>query len=234
MLLLENVSKVYNTDEIQTKALDNISFEIKKGEFVAIVGPSGSGKSTLMHILGALDIPTSGSYSINGTNIEKMDDDELAEIRNKEIGFVFQSYNLLARTSALQNVILPMSYAGYAEDRKVKRATELLNSVGLGDKLQNNPAQLSGGQKQRVAIARSLAMNPSIILADEPTGNLPSNQTQEIMDLFEELHNLGHTIIVITHEESVAERTKRIISIVDGKVISDKKNGHLLRERKMK
>jgi putative ABC transport system ATP-binding protein len=234
MLLLENVSKVYNTEEIQTKALDNISFEIKKGEFVAIVGPSGSGKSTLMHILGALDIPTSGSYSINGTNIEKMDDDELAEIRNKEIGFVFQSYNLLARTSALQNVILPMSYAGYAEDRKVKRATELLNSVGLGDKLQNNPAQLSGGQKQRVAIARSLAMNPSIILADEPTGNLPSNQTQEIMDLFEELHNLGHTIIVITHEESVAERTKRIISIVDGKVISDKKNGHLLRERKMK
>jgi putative ABC transport system ATP-binding protein len=234
MLLLENVSKVYNTEEIQTKALDNISFEIKKGEFVAIVGPSGSGKSTLMHILGALDIPTSGSYSINGTNIEKMDDDELAEIRNKEIGFVFQSYNLLARTSALQNVILPMSYAGYAEDRKVKRATELLNSVGLGDKLQNNPAQLSGGQKQRVAIARSLAMNPSIILADEPTGNLPSNQTQEIMDLFEELHNLGHTIIVITHEESVAERTKRIISIVDGKVISDKKNGHLLRERKLK
>ena len=234
MLLLENVSKVYNTEEIQTKALDNISFEIKKGEFVAIVGPSGSGKSTLMHILGALDIPTSGSYSINGTNIEKMDDDELAEIRNKEIGFVFQSYNLLARTSAIQNVILPMSYAGYSEDRKVKRATELLNSVGLGDKLQNNPAQLSGGQKQRVAIARSLAMNPSIILADEPTGNLPSNQTQEIMDLFEELHNLGHTIIVITHEESVAERTKRTISIVDGKVISDKKNGHLLRGGKLK
>lgn len=224
MLSVKNISKIYKNGngEIQTKALNDVSFEVKKGEFVSIMGPSGSGKSTLMHILGALDIPTAGTYSIKGTNIEHMKDDQLAEIRNKKIGFVFQAYNLLARTSSIKNVMLPMAYAGIDKKTRIEKATEILVSLGLGDKLHNKPNQLSGGQKQRVAIARALAMNPSIILADEPTGNLPTKQSSEIMDVFEDLNKKGHTVIVITHEDEIAERTKRIITLVDGKIIDDK------------
>lgn len=223
MIKIQNVSKIYNSTEVATKALDDVSFEIKKGEFVAIIGPSGSGKSTLMHIIGALDLPSSGSYSINNIDISRMSDDELSEIRNKEIGFVFQSYNLLPRISALENVILPMKYAGIEKTKREERGLEVLTAVGLENKLQNKPNQLSGGQKQRVAIARALSMKPSIILADEPTGNLPTNQTNEIMDIFENLNQQGNTIIIITHEEAVAKRAKRVISIVDGKILKDTK-----------
>jgi len=223
MLSIKNVTKIYNGGEIQTQALNNISFEVDKGEFVAIMGPSGSGKSTLMHILGALDLPTSGSYSINGVNIEKMKEDELSEIRNKRIGFVFQAYNLLSRTSALKNVMLPMIYAGIKRKEQENRAKEMLELVGLENKLDNKPNQLSGGQKQRVAIARALVMNPDIILADEPTGNLATAQSEEIMDIFTGLNQKGHTIIIITHEEDIAKKTKRIITLVDGKITEDKK-----------
>lgn len=219
-----NITKIYNGGEIQTQALVDVSFEINNGEFVAIVGPSGSGKSTLMHILGCLDIPTSGSYIINGKNVDNLKDDELAEIRNKEIGFVFQAYNLLSRTSSLKNVCLPMAYAEIPKKERFEKAKKLLESVGLGNKLDNAPNQLSGGEKQRVAIARALSTNPSIVLADEPTGNLATKQAQEIMDIFEDLNKKGHTIVVITHEEDIAARAKRIISIVDGKIVSDRKN----------
>jgi len=223
MLSIKNVTKIYNGEEIQTQALNNVSFEVDKGEFVAIMGPSGSGKSTLMHILGALDLPTSGSYSINGVNIEKMKEDELSEIRNKKIGFVFQAYNLLSRTSALKNVMLPMVYAGIKRKEQENRAREMLKLVGLENKLNNKPNQLSGGQKQRVAIARALVMNPDIILADEPTGNLATSQSEEIMDIFTDLNQKGHTIIIITHEEDIAKKTKRIITLVDGKITEDKR-----------
>ena len=223
MIKIQDVSKIYNSTEVATTALDKVNFEINDGEFVAIIGPSGSGKSTLMHIIGALDLPTSGNYLINGIDISKMTDDELSEIRNKQVGFVFQSYNLLPRISALDNVILPMKYAGMPPAERVIRAEEVLKAVGLENKMQNNPNQLSGGQKQRVAIARALSMKPAIILADEPTGNLPTSQTNEIMDIFENLNKEGNTIIIITHEEAVAKRAKRIISIVDGKIVKDTK-----------
>jgi len=179
-----------------------------------------------MHIIGALDIPTSGEYILNGTSVNDTDDDELAEIRNKEIGFVFQSYNLLARNSSLKNVSLPMMYAGIPKKERFERAVAALKAVGLSDKHNNAPNQLSGGQKQRVAIARALSMNPSILLADEPTGNLPTKQSDEIMDLFDDLNKKGHTVIVITHENEIAARTKRVINLVDGKILSDKKGRH--------
>ncbi len=232
MLEVKNVSKIYENGTDKTVALNDISFKIEKGEFVAIIGPSGSGKSTLIHILGALDIPSSGEYLLNNTNIEHMNDDSLAEIRNKEIGFVFQAYNLLARSSALKNVALPMMYAGIPKKERHLRAIEALKSVDLEDKLNNQPNQLSGGQKQRVAIARALAMNPSILLADEPTGNLPTKQSAEIMDIFDKLNEEGHTVIVITHEDAIAARAKRIITIVDGKIVSDKSKGDIRNELK--
>jgi len=219
---VNNLSKIYLSGEIKTTALDKVNFKIAKGEFVAIVGPSGSGKSTLMHILGALDVATSGEYVLNGTGIEDMDDDRLAEIRNKEIGFIFQSYNLLPRSSTLKNVMLPMMYAGIDKKERLARAMDALKSVGLEDKIRNTPVQLSGGQKQRVAIARALSMSPSILLADEPTGNLPTGQSQEIMDIFQKLNNKGHTVLVITHEDDIAARAKRVITLVDGKIFSDK------------
>ena len=222
LIEVKHISKIYETDSVITKALDDVSFKINKGEFVAIIGPSGSGKSTLMHILGALDTPTLGEYTLNGKNVENMSDDELSEIRNKEIGFVFQAYNLLPRMSSLRNVMMPMSYAQIAKSERLKRAEEVLNIVGLADKMNNAPNQLSGGQKQRVAIARALTMNPSILLADEPTGNLPTNQSDEIISVFEDLNKKGHTVILITHNDDIAERAKRIISLVDGKIISDK------------
>ena len=221
LIEVKNISKIYNGGEVSSKALSDVSFVINEGEFVAIVGPSGSGKSTLMHIMGCLDTPTSGTCIINGKKVEKMSDDELAEIRNKEIGFVFQAYNLLPRTTSIKNVCLPMAYAGISKGERVERAKKLLESVGLGNKLQNYPNQLSGGERQRVAIARSMATEPSIILADEPTGNLASKQSMEIMDIFEDLNKKGHTIVLITHEEDIAKRAKRTISIMDGKIVKD-------------
>lgn len=226
MIQISKVSKIYQTGDppkdgqvVEVKALDNVSFEIKKGEFVAIMGPSGSGKSTLMHILGALDKPTLGTYILDGKNVENLSDDELAEIRNKKIGFVFQAFNLLPRTSALKNVTLPMMYAGIPKERRFELAEKFLKMVGLGDRLGNTPAQLSGGQQQRVAIARSLVMNPAIILADEPTGNIATNQAEEIMTIFKKLNKKGHTIIMITHEADIAEHAKRIIHLRDGKIV---------------
>lgn len=224
MIEVINVNKIYDNEGVRTQALFDISFKIEKGEFVAIIGPSGSGKSTVMHILGALDIPTSGKYILNGKNVENMNDEELAEIRNKEIGFIFQSYNLLPRISALKNVLLPMAYAGIPKNKRMARAKEVLKIVNLEDKMNNAPNQLSGGQKQRVAIARALTMEPSIILADEPTGNLPTHQSDEIIKVFEDLNKKGHTVVIITHNDAIAQRTNRIISLVDGRVQSDLKN----------
>lgn len=221
MIQLKNISKIYQTGSVEVKALDNISFEIKKGEFVAIMGPSGSGKSTLMHILGALDSPTSGEYFLDGGNVSLLKDDELAEIRNKKIGFIFQAFNLLPRRSALKNVMLPMIYAGIPKKDREQTARKYLEMVGLGNRLDNTSNQLSGGQQQRVAIARALTLNPSILLADEPTGNIASSQAQEIMKIFEELNNQGHTVVMITHEPDIAEHAKRIIFIRDGKIEKD-------------
>lgn len=224
MIDIKNINKIYVNGGVKSQVLFDISFTISKGEYVAIVGPSGSGKSTLMHILGALDKPTSGEYFLNSKDISKLSDSELAEIRNKEIGFVFQSFNLLPRISALKNVILPLTYANVIKKEREKIALEMLKKVGLEDKVDYSPNKLSGGQKQRVAIARALTMRPSIILADEPTGNLPTNQSNEIIKIFEELNSQGHTIIIITHNEKIAKKTKRIITLVDGKVLSDKLN----------
>jgi len=225
MIEVKNINKSYINGETTTQVLFDISFKIEKGEYVAIIGPSGSGKSTLMHILGALDVPTSGEYILNGKNIEKLNDDELSEIRNTEIGFIFQSYNLLPRMTTLRNVMIPMSYAGVPRSKRFDKAKEYLNIVGLSDKTGNLPNQLSGGQKQRVAIARALSMEPSILLADEPTGNLPTTQSNEIIDLFEELNNKGHTVVIITHNDEIAQRAKRVMTLVDGKIVSDTRKG---------
>ncbi len=203
--------------------LKGIDLEINKGEYVALMGPSGSGKSTLMNLLGCLDTPTSGNYILNGKDVSKMHDSELAEIRNKEIGFVFQTFNLLPRTTALDNVALPMIYAGYSKSERKERATTVLHQVNLGDRMDHQPNQLSGGQRQRVAIARALVNSPSIILADEPTGNLDSKTSEEIMKLLEEIHKNGNTIILVTHEEEIAAHAKRIIRLRDGMIESDTK-----------
>ena len=234
MIKVSHLTKIYKTGEVEVVALDNVSFEIKKGEFVAIMGPSGSGKSTLMHILGALDIPTKGEYWLDGELIANLDDDELADIRNKNIGFVFQAYNLLPRTSALKNVMVPMMYGDVSKEERMKKARKYLERVGLGDRIHHAPNQLSGGQQQRVAIARALAMNPSIILADEPTGNIATKQALEIMEILEDLNEQGNTILMITHEREIAEYAKRIINLRDGQIIEDKNNGNrrLLPKRK--
>lgn len=224
IIKLKSVSKVYRSGEVETVALSDISFEIKAGEFVAIMGPSGSGKSTLMHIIGALDSPTSGSYFLDGEEVKRLSEEHLAGIRNRKIGFVFQAFNLLPRRSALENVSLPMVYAGISQAEREKRAKKLLEMVGLGDRLDHTPNQLSGGQQQRVAIARSLTMNPSLILADEPTGNLATSQGIEIMKIFQKLNKEGHTIVMITHEPDIARYAKRAITLRDGKVVSDLKN----------
>lgn len=204
--------------------LKGIDLHINKGEYVALMGPSGSGKSTLMNILGCLDTPTAGSYILNGKDVSKMEDDELAEIRNKEIGFVFQTFNLLPRTTALDNVALPMVYAGHGKDDRNKRATQVLTQVGLSDRMDHKPNQLSGGQRQRVAVARALVNHPSIILADEPTGNLDSKTSVEIMNLFDEIHANGNTVILVTHEEDIAKHAHRIIRLKDGLIESDSPN----------
>jgi len=221
MIVVKHVCKIYQTGTVETIALDNISFTIKKGEFVAIMGPSGSGKSTLMHILGALDQPTKGTYELDGINIGQADEDELADIRNQKIGFIFQAYNLLPRTTALKNVMLPMIYADISKQERIKKAEQYLKMVGLKDRMEHISNQLSGGQQQRVAIARALAMNPAILLADEPTGNIASSQAEEIMKIFTDLYQRGHTIIMITHEANIASHAKRIIHIRDGKIINN-------------
>lgn len=220
-----HLSKIYKTDLIETTALSDISISISKGEFVAIMGPSGSGKSTLMHILGALDKPTAGKYLLDGKNVENLSDDELAQVRNEKIGFVFQAYNLLPRTTALRNVMLPMMYAGVPKEERARRAKEYLEMVGLENRMMHTSNQLSGGQQQRVAIARALVMNPALLLADEPTGNIATDQAEEIMGIFQLLNEQGHTIVMITHENDIAEHAKRIIHIRDGKISLDG-NGH--------
>jgi len=222
VIRVKDVTKVYENDGTVTEALSGVTFNVDRGEFVAIVGPSGSGKSTLMHILGALDIPTSGEYILNDSVVQNLSDDRLAEIRNNEIGFIFQSYNLLPRMSALKNVILPMMYAGIGKAERTKRAMEVLKELDLEDKI-NNANQLSGGQRQRVAIARALTMNPSILLADEPTGNLPTLQSDEIISLFEKLNKSGRTVLIITHNDEIAARAQRVITLVDGKIVKDER-----------
>jgi len=221
IIQVSHISKIYKTEGMETLAVDNVSFAINHGEFVAIMGPSGSGKSTLMHILGALDIPTSGTYILDGENVEKLTDDQLADIRNKKIGFIFQAFNLLPRTTVLQNVMLPMRYAGISVEERRERAKKYLEMVGLGQRLNHTSNQISGGQQQRVAIARALSMNPAILLADEPTGNIASVQAEEIMAIFQDLNNQGHTVVMITHEPDIAAHSKRIIHIRDGKIVDD-------------
>lgn len=218
MIKVSHVSKIYKSGELETVALNDISFEIKKGEFVAIMGPSGSGKSTLMHILGALDKPTLGKYILDGEEVSHLSEDELADIRNRKIGFIFQSYNLLPRTTALKNVMLPMAYAGISKAVQIETAKKYLEMVGLSDRIDHYSNQLSGGQQQRVAIARGLAMNPSILLADEPTGNIATTQAEEIMTIFKKINKDGHTIVMITHEPDIAKYAKRIIHIKDGRI----------------
>lgn len=221
IIKISHLSKIYKTDVLETVALSDISFEIFPGEFVAIMGPSGSGKSTLMHIVGALDKPTSGTYLLDGENVENLSDDELSDIRNRKIGFIFQSYNLLPRTTTVKNVMLPMAYAGVPKEEREAKAIEFLKLVGLGDRLKHTSNQLSGGQQQRVAIARALSMNPAILLADEPTGNIASDQAEEIMSIFQKLNQDGHTVVMITHEPDIAQHAKRIIYIKDGKIVQD-------------
>ena len=221
VISIENVTKLYVMGEETIHALRGVSLEIRRNEYLAIMGPSGSGKSTLMNMLGCLDTPSSGKYEFSGNNVATMVDDELAEIRNREIGFVFQTFNLLARSDALKNVELPLIYAGVKPQDRRDRAFKALENVGLGNRVHHKPNELSGGQRQRVAIARALVNRPSIILADEPTGNLDSKTGVEIMALFEDLYELGNTLIVVTHEESIARHARRIIRLRDGLIESD-------------
>ena len=218
---IRNIIRDFKLGQEIVHVLKGIDLDIKRGDYVAIMGPSGSGKSTLMNLLGCLDTPTAGSYNLNGNDVSQMTDDELAEIRNTEIGFVFQTFNLLPRTTALDNVALPMIYAGASKKERIERATEVLNDVGLSDRMDHKPNQLSGGQRQRVAVGRALVNKPSIILADEPTGNLDSKTGMEIMGLFDEIHKAGNTVIMVTHEEEVAAHAKRIIRLRDGMIESD-------------
>ncbi|MCS6973989.1 MAG: ABC transporter ATP-binding protein [Cyclobacteriaceae bacterium] len=231
MIETQNIAKVYRMGNNEVRALQSISITIHKGEYVAFMGPSGSGKSTLMNIIGCLDTPTSGTYILNNQLVSEMTENELAEVRNKEIGFVFQTFNLLPRATALENVALPLIYAGYSRSEREDRAMEVLESVGLGDRWHHKPNELSGGQRQRVAIARALVNNPSIILADEPTGNLDTKTSYDIMNLFQELHDKGNTIIMVTHEDDIAHYAHRIIRLRDGLIEWDRKNDHITRNQ---
>lgn len=221
LINIKQITRDFPLGQEIVKVLKGIDLEIKRGEYVALMGPSGSGKSTLMNLLGCLDTPTSGTYELNGQDVSNMTDDELAEIRNKEIGFVFQTFNLLPRTTALENVALPMVYAGASKNARKKRAEEVLTDVGLADRMDHKPNQLSGGQRQRVAVGRALVNKPSIILADEPTGNLDSKTSVEIMNLFDAIHAQGNTVILVTHEEEIALHAHRVIRLRDGMIESD-------------
>ena len=216
---LEKVSKMYGKDELIVKALDNVNLEIYKGDYLAVMGASGSGKSTAMNIIGCLDRPSQGVYKLNGTPVENLSDDELAELRNQKLGFVFQQFHLLSDATALENVLLPMIYAGVDPTEREKRAKNALDKVGLSERVNNRPNQLSGGQQQRVAIARAIINNPAILLADEPTGALDSKTTEDVLDLFDKLHESGITIVLVTHEDEVASRAKKIARFKDGKII---------------
>lgn len=222
VIQITDLKRHYKMGETLVRALDGVSFNINRNEYIAIMGPSGSGKSTLMNMIGCLDTPTEGEYILNGNQVSQMDDAELAEVRNREIGFVFQTFNLLPRTSCLANVELPLIYAGMKSSERKERAAEVLDKVGLGDRMDHKPNELSGGQRQRVAIARALVNNPSILLADEPTGNLDSKTGDEIMLLFEELYRQGNTIILVTHENDIAQYSRRVVRLRDGLIETDK------------
>jgi len=224
IIRLNEIARHFVVGTETVKAIRSISLSIEKNEFVALMGPSGSGKSTLMNILGCLDTPTGGNYFLNDKDVSKLNDNQLAEIRNKEIGFIFQTFNLLPRSTALENVTLPLIYAGMSKVKRIERAKEVLEDVQLSDRITHKPNELSGGQRQRVAVARALVNHPSIILADEPTGNLDSKTSIEIMGLLERIHKAGNTIIVVTHEEDIAKHAHRIIRLIDGNISSDEKN----------
>jgi putative ABC transport system ATP-binding protein len=224
LIEIQDVHKIYDMGEDKVRALDGVSLVIQEGEYVAIMGPSGSGKSTLMNLIGCLDTPTSGSYRLKGTEVAGMSDDALAAIRNGEIGFIFQTFNLLPRSDAVQNVELPLVYAGVPRRERRERAQEALKAVGLGDRMHHRPNEMSGGQRQRVAVARALVNRPSILMADEPTGNLDSKTGDEIMNLMDQLHSQGRTIILVTHEEDLALRAARVVRLRDGRVLSDVRN----------
>lgn len=221
LIKVEDLCKIYNPGENEVRALDHVNLEIKTGEFVAIIGQSGSGKSTFMNMLGCLDVPTSGKYYLNGTDVSTMKDNDLSVVRNREIGFIFQGFNLIANLNAIENVELPLIYRGIDRKTRHKLAIESLKMVGLEKRMQHKPSEMSGGQQQRVAIARAIAQAPPVILADEPTGNLDSNSTKEIMDILKGLHKEGRTVILITHDNEIAAQAKRVIKIKDGKVESD-------------
>jgi putative ABC transport system ATP-binding protein len=221
VITIRQLDKVYDLGATQVRALDNVDLDIEENEYVAIMGPSGSGKSTLMNIIGCLDVPTGGSYHLAGEAVAEMDDDALAHIRNRRIGFIFQSFNLLPRTTILRNVELPLVYSGLAREERLERAEVALEKVGLKDRIHHQPNELSGGQRQRVAIARALVNEPAILLADEPTGNLDSQTGNDILALFEELYSLGHTLLVVTHEDDVAQHARRIVRLRDGHIESD-------------
>jgi putative ABC transport system ATP-binding protein len=228
MISLHDIEKIYTMGETEVRALDGVSLEIGKGDYVAIMGPSGSGKSTLMNVIGCLDTPTRGSYRLRDKEIATLEDDELAAIRNKEIGFIFQTFNLLPRSDALQNVELPLIYTGHpglTREERRDRARQALRAVGLDDRMHHRPNEMSGGQRQRVAIARALVNEPSLMLADEPTGNLDSKTGEEIMGLLRDLHARGHTIVLVTHEEDLAARAARVVRLRDGKIVQDRRNG---------
>jgi putative ABC transport system ATP-binding protein len=219
---IQNISKVYTMGSVEVKALTDVTFDVDKNEYVAIMGPSGSGKSTMMNLLGCLDTPTGGSYRLDGEDVSSLNEDELAEIRNRKIGFVFQTFNLIARSDVFHNVELPLIYSGISKGKRRKLADEAIERVGLTDRVRHKPTELSGGQRQRVAIARALVNRPSMILADEPTGNLDSTTGQEIMAIFDELHRAGNTILLVTHEEEMARHARRIIRLRDGRIESDR------------
>ncbi len=221
LITVRDIAKIYQVGNQEVHALRSVDLDIHKNEFLALMGPSGSGKSTLMNILGCLDSPSRGKYLLNGTDVSTMDDDDLAEVRNREIGFIFQTFNLLPRYSALENVALPLIYKGEGKTARTARAKEVLQQVGLADRMEHKPNELSGGQRQRVAVARALVNKPSIILADEPTGNLDTKTSYEIMALLDDIHRLGNTIILVTHEEDIARHAKRIVRLRDGVVESD-------------